>query len=402
MTSLQPTLRQPPFIMLLAMAMASPVALNIFAPVMPGLVQAFDTDPFTVQLGFTLYLLTLAIGQFLSGPLADRYGRRPVLLWGFLIHILGCLCGALATEIWLVLVGRVPQALGGCTGMLLARSIVLDQHGRDQAAGLLGYITIGIASAQALAPTVGGYLNLTLGWQSVFYLSLAMGSLVWLAAIFYLPETAMPTGKDRGLRQLFGSYRTVLNNRAYFYFSLSSTLIAACFFAFITSAPFVVDHWLSGSSADYGNWFLLVAGGFFLGSITAGRISARLGVYRMIQLGHGLSLLAAVTMLALIGLQGVNYLALYLPMALFTFGRGLSQPSAQSAAISSTRGAVATASGLLGFVQLLVGAGVAQITPLAIQLHIALLPATMVLDSLLALWTYRCGKQASLSPSPQP
>ncbi|MCV6587489.1 MAG: multidrug effflux MFS transporter [Marinobacterium sp.] len=384
--------RTPPFTMLLAMAMASPLALNIFAPVMPTMVEHFASTPFTIQLGFTLYLLSLAFGQLVSGPLADRYGRRPVLLWGFALHIAGCLLGALAVEVWQLLLGRVLQALGGCTGMLLARSILLDQHGRDQAAGLLGYITLGIASAQALAPALGGYLNLASGWQSVFWLSMAMGSTVWLAAIWWLPETSRKSDGDNGLKALFKRYPQVLRNRQYLCFSLSSTLIAACFFAFITSAPFVANQWLGGSSADYGNWFLLVAGGFFLGSMTAGRISARLGVNRMMILGHSLSMLAALTMLASFHWQGVSWPGLFASMALFTFGRGLSQPAAQSAAIASTPGAVATASGLLGFIQLLAGSAIAQLTPRVIELDVRLLPVTLLVASLLALLIYRLGR----------
>lgn len=382
----------PPMAMLMAMAVASPVALNIFAPVMPGLVEAFDTDQFTVQLGFTLYLLTLAIGQFLSGPLADRYGRRPILLWGFLIHIAGCLLGALAFEIWQVLLGRILQALGGCTGMLLARSILVEQHGRDKAAGYLGYITLGIASAQAIAPTLGGYMNLAFSWQSVFYLSMILGSLVWLGAIFYVPNNTQSLGQGGGISQLFGKYREVIKSRQYLYMVLSSTLVAACFFAFMTSAPFVVDQALDGDSADYGNWFLLVAGGFFLGSMVAGKISAKLGVYRMIPLGHSLSLLAAVLMLVLFVTQGISYQAMFIPMALFTFGRGLSQPNAQSAAISTATTAPATATGMLGFIQLLVGSAVAQITPLVMQIDLVMLPVTLLLATALAMVTFKLGK----------
>jgi len=384
--------RTPPFTMLLAMAMASPLALNIFAPVMPSLAQHFDSAPFTIQLGFTLYLLALAFGQLISGPLADRYGRRPVLLCGFALHIIGCLLGALAIEVWQLLLGRVLQALGGCTGMLLARSILLDQHGRDQAAGLLGYITLGIASAQALAPALGGYLNLATGWQSVFWLSMAMGSVVWLAAIIWLPETTASARPEGGLRALFSRYPQVLRNRQYLCFSLSSTLIAACFFAFITSAPFLADQWLDASSADYGNWFLLVAAGFFFGSMTAGRISAGLGVNRMMVLGHSISMLAALLMLASFWWQGVSWLGLFATMALFTFGRGLSQPAAQSAAIAATPGAVATASGLLSFIQLLAGSTIAQLTPRVIEIDVRLLPVTLLAASLLALLIYRMGR----------
>jgi DHA1 family bicyclomycin/chloramphenicol resistance-like MFS transporter len=367
-----------PILLLAGMAIASPVALNLYAPVMPVLAEQFDTSPFTIQLGFTFYLLTLAIGQLISGPLADRYGRRPVFFWGFLLHILGALLGAFAVEVWQLLLARILQAAGGCTGMLLARSIILDQHGKDKAAGMLGYITMGIASAQALAPTMGGYLNLAVGWQSVFWVSMALGTVVWLGALFTLPETSTAKSNTGSLLQSFTRYGTVLSSRNYVFCALSATMIASGFFVFMTSAPFLVSEFLQGNSADYGNWFLLVAGGFWFGSLTAGKISATVGTRRMMLAGNSLSGMGALLMLGLFLLTPFSFLALFMPMALYTYGRGLSQPSAQAAAISSTTGAVATATGMLGFFQLTIGSLVAQITPLLMEFSINMLPLVLV------------------------
>ncbi|MBR9868865.1 MAG: multidrug effflux MFS transporter [Oceanospirillales bacterium] len=374
-----------PIALLAGMAIASPVALNVYAPVMPVLAEQFNTTPFTIQLGYTFYLLTLAIGQLISGPLADRYGRRPVFFWGFLLHILGGLIGIFAFEAWHLLLARILQAAGGCTGMLLARSIILDQHGKDKAAGMLGYITMGIATAQAVAPTIGGYLNLVVGWQSVFWVSMVLGSIVWLGALFRLPETAGHKKDTGSLLSSFSRYKTVLSSRSYIYCALSATMVASGFFVFMNSSPFIVDAILKGNSADYGNWFLMVAGGFWLGSLVAGKISSAAGTRRMMLVGCVISGSAAVLMLALFTLQPLSFTALFMPMAVFTFGRGLIQPNAQAAAVSSTSGAVATATGMLGFMQLTIGSLVAQITPLLIGISINMLPVVLVGLALLAL-----------------
>ena len=383
-----------PIALLAGMAIASPVALNVYAPVMPVLAEQFNTTPFTIQLGYTFYLLTLAIGQLISGPLADRYGRRPVFFWGFLLHILGGLIGILAFEAWHLLLARILQAAGGCTGMLLARSIILDQHGKDTAAGMLGYITMGIATAQAVAPTIGGYLNLAVGWQSVFWVSMVLGSIVWLGALFRLPETAGHKKDTGSLLSSFSRYKTVLSSRSYIYCALSATMVASGFFVFMNSSPFIVDAILKGNSADYGNWFLMVAGGFWLGSLVAGKISSAAGTRRMMLVGCVISGSAAVLMLALFTLQPLSFTALFMPMAVFTFGRGLIQPNAQAAAVSSTSGAVATATGMLGFMQLTIGSLVAQITPLLIGISINMLPVVLVSLALLALLCAIRGSQS--------
>uniref|UniRef100_UPI0035652E54 MFS transporter n=1 Tax=Amphritea sp. TaxID=1872502 RepID=UPI0035652E54 len=358
------------------------------------LAEQFNTTPFTIQLGYTFYLLTLAIGQLISGPLADRYGRRPVFFWGFLLHILGGLIGIFAFEAWHLLLARILQAAGGCTGMLLARSIILDQHGKDKAAGMLGYITMGIATAQAVAPTIGGYLNLAVGWQSVFWVSMVLGSIVWLGALFRLPETAGHKKDTGSLLSSFSRYKTVLSSRSYIYCALSATMVASGFFVFMNSSPFIVDAILKGNSADYGNWFLMVAGGFWLGSLVAGKISSAAGTRRMMLVGCVISGSAAVLMLALFTLQPLSFTALFMPMAVFTFGRGLIQPNAQAAAVSSTSGAVATATGMLGFMQLTIGSLVAQITPLLIGISINMLPVVLVSLALLALLCAIRGSQS--------
>jgi DHA1 family bicyclomycin/chloramphenicol resistance-like MFS transporter len=373
-----------PVALLAGMAIASPVALNLYAPVMPVLAEQFNTSSFTIQLGFTFYLLTLAIGQLISGPLADRYGRRPVFFWGFLLHIVGGLLGAFAFEVWHLLFARILQAAGGCTGMLLARSIILEQHGKDKAAGMLGYVTMGIATAQALAPTLGGYLNLAVGWQSVFWVSMGLGTIVWLGALFTLPESSATKSNTGSLLQSFTRYGTVLSSKNYIFCALSATMIASGFFVFMTSAPFLVSEFLDGNSADYGNWFLLVAGGFWLGSLTAGKVSAKVGTRTMMLLGNSISGAGALLMLVLFMLAPFSFLALFVPMSLYTYGRGLSQPSAQATAISSTTGAVATATGMLGFFQLTIGSLIAQLTPLLIEISVSMLPVVLVSMAILA------------------
>lgn len=367
-----------PVALLAGMAIASPVALNVYAPVMPVLAEQLNTTPFTIQLGYTFYLLTLAIGQLISGPLADRYGRRPVFFWGFLLHIFGCIIGVMAFEAWHLLLARILQAAGGCTGMLLARSIILDQNGKDKAAGMLAYITMGIATAQAVAPTIGGYLNLVVGWQSVFWVSMALGTVVWLGALIRLPETAGHKKDTGSLLSSFSRYKTVLSSRSYIYCALSATMIASGFFVFMNSSPFIVDAVLEGNSADYGNWFLMVAGGFWLGSLVAGKISATIGTTRMMLVGCAISGGGALLMLALFTLQPLSFAALFLPMAIFTFGRGLNQPNAQAAAVSSTTGAVATATGMLGFMQLTLGSLIAQVVPLLIEVSLTMLPIVLI------------------------
>lgn len=371
--------------LLVAIAMASPLALNAFVPAMPDAARALNADISTIQLTFTAYLLTLAFGQLISGPLADYFGRRPVLLVGLGLHVAGSCLAASADGVMLLVAGRVLQALGGSTAMVLARTIILDVHGRAGAAGRMGYVVMAIAIAQSIAPALGGYINLWGGWNAIFYLSILMGGLVWLLALRLLPETCAERSDDLRLGRVLRSYGGVLGSGQYLGYALSTTFIATAFYLFVGSAPYIVVDKLGGDSADFGTWFLAVSLAFMLGSFCSTRLASRFNVDQMVLLGNGLSLLGAAALVVLAWWEALSFASLFLPMALVTFGRGLSQPNAQSAAISCAPGAAATASGLMGFIQLLTGAAIAQLVPSLMQLGLTTLFSCILLAPVLAL-----------------
>lgn len=387
----------PPIPLLLLMAITSPVALNIYSPAMPDMVTSLGSTQFLVQLGTTLYLLTLAIGQFFAGPLADKFGRRPLLLIGFFLHVLGGVVAITSVDVSQLLIGRILQALGGCTGTMLARAIILDNHSKDKAAGIIGYMTMAIAISQAVMPTFGGYTNLLWGWQSVIMVNIVLGGLVLLFAYYYLPEQKNKDTRPFTLSLILSKYQLVFEAKSYVFFALSGTLIASCFFAFLNSAPFIVRTHLGGNSAQYGIWFLSVAIGFMIGSFSAGKLSHKLGTDKMVLLGNTICLLSGLSMCVLLLKWGVTYQNLFIPMACFTFGRGISQPSAQSSALNCVRTATGTASGMLGFIQLLVGALVAQVMPIVFHTSLIALPIFLIIASIAAALCYEIGKKMMLS-----
>ncbi len=350
------------------MSMVSPVALNILMPALPNIAADLNVTTDEVQLSLTLYLFTLAFGQLICGPLADRFGRKPVLLTGIALHFAGCLLGAFANDLQTLLMARVLQAAGGCTGMVLARTIMLDCYSRSQAAGKIGYITLSIALAQAIAPTLGGQLNVLFGWQVLFHFSLLLSSISWLIVLLVIPETAVNLTTSIRLKTVLLRYKQLITNRTYMGYSTSATLIACGFYLFIGTAPYIVANHLQGTSADFGNWFLIVALGFMAGSFSAAKISAKLGIKTMITMGNGISVVAALSLLIGLLSAELSYFLLFTPMALYTFGRGLSQPNNQSAAIASSDIAPGAASGLLGFMQLLTGALVTQAAPVILAM----------------------------------
>ena len=122
----------------------------------------------TIQLTLSLYLAAIAIGQLIVGPLSDQFGRRPVLLIGLIAFVTGSLICLIAPNIVVLIFGRVIQALGGCVGITLCRAIVRDLYGRNEVASMIGYVTMGMAVAPMVAPTIGGVLATFFGWRASF------------------------------------------------------------------------------------------------------------------------------------------------------------------------------------------------------------------------------------------
>ncbi|NQY88407.1 MAG: MFS transporter [Colwellia sp.] len=380
-----------PKLVLLAMAFLGPIALNIYAPIMPTLKVALSSSADAVQLGMTLFLIFFALGQLSCGLFVELFGQKKVLLWGVAIYILGSILGIIANDIYWLILARVLQATGGGFSLLLTRSIILEQNSPNKAAAKLSYIALGIASLQATVPTLSGYLNVHFSWHLVFYISLVMALVAWWAIYRYLPVITLPqsdSAKPLSIKEIIKTYLNVLVFPRFFYLALANALISAGFFAFVLNVPFIVAESLAGNSLDYGKWYLVVALGFWLGSFIASQISERIGANAMLKLGWCIATLAAFFMTAFIIVYGISYWSLFIPMTLFTFGRGISLPNAQASAVTVTSSKRSTAMGVFSFCQLIIGAALAQFSVMLVKQNVLFLPIVISLLAVLALLAY--------------
>lgn len=403
-----------PKLVLLAMAFLAPIALNVYAPIMPALKLSLSTSTDAVQLGMTLFLIFFALGQLSCGLFVELYGQKKVLLWGVSIYILGSVIGIFVNDIYWLLIARVLQATGGGFSLLLTRSIILEQNSPNKAAAKLSYIALGIASLQACVPTLTGYLNVYFSWHFVFYFSLAIALIAWWAIYWHLPEKklsqapslegeAMSDSKpfdkvsaptiQPSIREIIKTYLRVLVFPKFFFVTLANALTSAGFFAFVLNVPFIVADNLAGNSLDYGKWYLIVALGFWIGSFISSQISERIGTDTMLKLGWYIATLAAFLMTISVFIMGINYWSLFGPMALFTFGRGLLLPNAQASAVTATPYKRSTAMGVFSFCQLLIGASLAQLSVIFVKQNIVLLPIVITLLAIFSMLSYFKGNK---------
>lgn len=348
-------MKRPPVWLLVAVTATGSLALNIFVPSVPGLVAYFQSDLATVQLALSLYLVGVATGQLAYGPLSDQFGRRPVLLVGLGVYVFGGLACALAPTIQVLIAGRILQALGACAGFVIGRAMVRDVYGRDRAASALGYITAAVSVIPALAPAIGGTLEVWFGWRASFILVLAAGCLVLLLSLGKAHETNFER-QPAGWTTLLKSYGRLLFSAGFTGYALNVALTSTAFFAFLAGAPVIMANALHRSPDAYGWYFIGISGFYMIGNFISGRFTMRLGLDRMAWSGTMLAALSSVTLLVLGLGASLSPLVLFVPMWITALGNGLSQPNSTAAAISADPRRAGAASGLLGCLQMGSGA----------------------------------------------
>jgi len=372
-------------VLLVAVAAVSPLGINMYLPSMPGMARALHVDFTTIQLTLSLYLAAMAVGQLVMGPLSDRFGRRPVLLAGLGIFVSGSLICLLAPTIGVLILGRVVQAIGGCAGITLSRAIVRDLYGRNQVASMIAYVTMGMAVAPMIAPTIGGMFETFYGWRASFAFLAAFGCLALLFAFMKLPETNRTRGPAGPPGHLQKSYAVLLRSSPFWAYTLTTSFVSAAFFAFLAGAPYVMIELMGRSPAEYGLYFAMVPSGYILGNFATGRLAARLGPNRMILAGILVTFAGVGAMAAIFGTGFMHPTALFGPMFFIGMGNGLVLPSGIAGAVSVKPDVAGAAAGLTGSLQIGFGAVVAPIIGGALDQTVWPLIAIMSICALLAL-----------------
>jgi len=345
----------PPHILtLILLAGISALAINIFLPSLPGMTAYFDTQYRLMQLSVALYLAVNAAFQILMGPISDRLGRRPVILGGLAIFLLATLGCIFSTNAYVFLAFRMLQATV-VVAMVLSRAIVRDMVPQDQAASMIGYVTMGMAIVPMIGPAFGGVLDHLFGWQANFWALFILGAAVMWLCWRDLGETAPLNGQT--LRQQIADYPELLASPRFWGYSLASALSSGAFFAYLGGGPFVGDQVFGMAPSELGFYFGAPAIGYMLGNFVSGRFSVRFGVNRMVLWGTLINAGGIGTNLALFHLGMGTPLSFFGLMTLMGLGNGMVIPNATSGALSVRPHLAGTASGLSG--ALMIGGGAA-------------------------------------------
>jgi|SRR5690554_3946290 len=385
-----PTALSRGMIVLLAAASAlGPVTMQIMLPAIPVVREHFTVSTAIAQLTLSLSIMAIAVATLIYGPLSDRYGRRPVMLVGIFITVIGSWLCVVATTIEWLIIGRIIQAGGGAVGLVLARAIVTDIYPADQSAGIIATLVMVMVVMPMLSPLVGGELLVRYDWHAIFYLTIVISTVLLALMYRFLPETLKTQSSADGTPGMLRGFAILLRSRKFVGYAFNAAFVSVMFFSFISAAPEIMISVLERPANEYGYYFVMIPFGFMSGSYVARRLSQKYGAQRMIMGG---SLLGITGVMIALGLQLAGFqqpLSLFLPIALSTFGNGLSMPNAQAAALNESPGLAGSASGLTGFLQMGLSALAAQLVALIFNGTVYPMLLLMLGAALISFWSFR-------------
>jgi len=334
-----------------------PISTDLYLPSLPSIARDFGSSTAQVQLTLSVFLAGFAAAQLIYGPLSDRFGRRTALLIGLLTYIAATLLCTFADSIEALILGRFLQALGGCVGPVVGRAVVRDVYGREEAARVLSYMALAMALAPALGPILGGYLEVWLGWRANFAALLCIAVIGLTGTLIVLPETNRWLDETATRpKRIAANFAALLRDPGYLGYLLLVATSYSGIFAFISGSSFVLIDTLGLTPDLYGLSFAAFVAGYMVGTFLSGRLSRRLGLDRLIQIGCLFACLGgtAAVALAVAGVLSVG--AILWPLFVFMIGTGLILPNAFAGAIDPYPKMAGAASALLGFCQMVIAA----------------------------------------------
>lgn len=333
-----------------------PLSTDLYLPSLPTLVTVFGAGVSDVQLTLSVFLLGFAVSQLIYGPLSDRFGRKPVMLSGLVIFVIASAACALATSIETLIALRLLQAVGACSAGVVSRAMVRDLFDRQQAARMLAYSGALMGLAPAIAPLIGGYLLVWIGWEANFFVVALWGAVLIAVVSLSLAESnntpdpyaLMPT-------RLLGNVRLLFASPTYLGYALTNSAVFSGLFAFISGSSFVLMDVLGAGPVEFGYYFALGVFGYMLGTGVSGRLAGRIDVDRLIRMAAIFAALSGCTMaaLALAGAQSIW--AVVVPMVGYMLAFGTIMPQSTSSALGPFPATAGLASAVLGFLQMTIG-----------------------------------------------
>ena len=373
--------------LLAGLAAMGSLATNVILPVFPSMGVSLGVEPRDLGLTLSSFFIAFAVGQLFVGPLADRFGRKPLVVGGLITFVLGSAVCALSQSLDMLILGRVVQALGACAASVLARAIARDLFDGEALARVLALIMIAMAAAPGFSPLVGTGLGALLGWRFIFA---GVGLFAVALGFFYLHSMGETQPSDARqplrLRTVVLAYAALAADRRFILPALSVSLTIGMLFTFFATAPAILISELGLTGLHLALYFAATVFIVFGAGFLAPRLARRCGTPWAAMIGAVVALLGSLVIMALAAAPSL--LSITAGLGLFLLGMGVLNPLGTAITLQPFANNAGLASALLGFLQMTcaaLGSTAASVLPLS---PTAALAATMSVGSALALLVF--------------
>lgn len=336
-----------------------PVTTDLYVPALPLLTRELGASMSAAQQTMGALLLAFGFGQLLWGPVADRVGRRPVLLTGLALFALASVAGALAGDVRALVACRVAQGLGLASAVVCARAVLRDLFDPADGTRIMAWALTGLGGLALASPLAGGLLAAHVGWRSTLAVVAACGAVVLGLVSWQLPET-LPARRPDALKPatLVAAWLRIGAHPEFRAWTVLTTCAYGGLFTMLAGAPFVYIDVLGRSAAVAGAVMALASTSYIAGTFACRRWVHRMGPARAVQRAGLLSATAAVALAVPVFAGWSSVWTLALPVAIYTFAHGVHQPCSQAGAVGPFPAHAGAASALAGFATAVVAFGV--------------------------------------------
>ncbi|MEV3821136.1 multidrug effflux MFS transporter [Aeromonas dhakensis] len=340
----------PLILLLVLLVLFSPLAIDIYLPAIPQMAEQLGAEVTLMQGTITWFLFSMGLGQLLVGPLADRYGRKPIALGGVLLYGLSALGAGFAASLGELMLARVLQGLGACATSVAAFSVVRDSYGPKKSGQMISYLNGAICFIPALAPLLGGWLTAKAGWSANFWFMAGYAVIVGSWLLWRMPETRPEETRSGGPLISWSRYSPVLRSPSFLFNASLCMLAMAVILAYVTAAPVQLMVRLGLDMSGFSYWFAANAALNILACFLAPRFIAKVGPRRTLRIGLLVLLLSAISLS--LSMHIAHPLAMMGPVFLSSIGFAMILGSAAGMALAPFGHCAGTAAALLGLFQM--------------------------------------------------
>lgn len=376
------------FLILGSIGLLTPFAIDMYLPAMPTIASDLMVNHGMVQGTLTAYTAGFALGQLLHGPLADSYGRRPILMGGIVFFAIASIICATTTSIEALLYTRFAQGFAGAAAAVIVQAIVRDMFNKEDFARAMSFITLVITISPLLAPMIGGHLAVWFGWRSIFTVLAAVSFFVLLAVLFKIPETLAPENKQPlRFKTTMRNYFKLITNPVAFGLIFCGAFSFAGMFAFITAGSFVYIDIYGVQPEYFGYLFALNVVGMVAMTSFNGRAVRKMGSHWMLRFGLWCQTFAGVALLVS-WLCGLGLWAIVPCVILFVGTISIIGSNSMGLLLSSYPQMAGTASSLAGTLRFGSGAAISALIAFLPSGYVWPMVVSMFLCSILSASCY--------------